>query len=138
MVPYLSMDQCHGCFDWCRQCLRNITTSDGEQCVLIMHRPRRSFEMVLQEACIQHHSVETMRDIHHAKLSTIFKNDAINNCDNYYSNNNSNNNNNNNNNNNDDFLPAAQTIIHDDLIRLPALVKVSENLQNQNIQRIFL
>ncbi|KAM3724407.1 Pentafunctional AROM polypeptide [Dirofilaria immitis] len=122
------MNQYHGCFTWCRGCLRNMTTSNGERYVLIMHRSKRSFEMVLQEVCVQHLSVETMRNIHQTELSKASKDDTADHCNNYY---------NNNNNNDEDFLSARKTIIHDDSIRLPTLIEIPESFHNQNIQRSF-
>ncbi|VDM94541.1 unnamed protein product [Onchocerca ochengi] len=89
-----------------------------------MQRPRRSFEMVLQEACVQYHSVETMRDVHQVERTKTSRNNAANHCDNYH----------NNNKNDVDFLPTGKKIINDDSIRSPALMKISESFQNQNIQ----
>ncbi|EJW83611.1 hypothetical protein WUBG_05478 [Wuchereria bancrofti] len=97
-----------------------------------MHRPRRSFEMVLQEVCVQHRSVDTMRNVHLAKVMSPTEYDIV------YCNNNNDNNNNNNNNNNG-FLSTVKTIIHDASIRSPPiLIKIPENFQNQKIQRFFL
>ncbi|MCP9258721.1 hypothetical protein DINM_001726 [Dirofilaria immitis] len=69
--------------------------------MLIMHRSKRSFEMVLQEVCVQHLSVETMRNIHQTELSKASKDDTADHCNNYY---------NNNNNNDEDFLSARKRL----------------------------
>ncbi|VIO90229.1 kinesin family member 12, putative [Brugia malayi] len=100
--------------------------------MFIMHRPRRSFEMVLQEVCVQHHSVDTMRNSHLTEVMSPTEYEIV------YCNNNNDNNNNNNNNNNG-FLSTVKTIIHDASIKSPSiLIKIPENFQNQNVERFFL